>query len=779
MNNNANQNGGTLQRERQSALSRLPGLSVKIITILSGSVTAISVIYASLISPKTDFFHLISLAGFIVSMVTAGLAVYILVHKTRTPSIVSEEYVIKPAFSSEEHTAARKKLLPIAAVILLISVAAFFTTRYLTPVIMEISILETDSEVVVIKGDRFGTKTEIVRVLFDNKEQVPISVLDTRIQTSVPTGFHKGGISVRRGTRSSPAVYFSYPGVVYDAAVAELIQPTESAIGGMLNLLETFPGFPYYSRHSDHPSQWPPRVWKERTAFQKQIEKRLSDQAVKVELDQWLSSNTPSVSMPGYSSEEPIFRYVNLRFLLAENKGNYAGISTLIGQHTTGAMRALEDQRKRLTKTLPNRMLILRVQNRQNEDVKNFTAEFKVGGAVYDVTLNAEGEQARSLEWSPNRQTIDISTLRPGYTADIQVWYYRLPLSKRIFPDAMDVEWEKTEGIVVQNISISGGYVRRLPRLLEEFQAYHRYHVDPVRGSPTFGRLPETSALSDTNALEQIQTNDGVSTVEQLLPEGKPPYALLIASNLFGRYPDRNDAFEAQVRQAKAFTDFSSALVDAATDADGYWIYERFTPVKAAYNRFSGAYLMDGGQLAILYTKKIFDVTALPGWREIDRAANANFQFIPWKDVQYEVVLHYFSDPTDSKGDSKRLLTKHLSLDQVFDLEEAKKGSRNVISPLFTDILRFSRERLKRRYQANFTLDDTTDPTDPFYLVVRHRNVNENFYLPKEWMPIAESPAERVRKDAELNIYFSRLYDYAESSRQLTQSEFDGIFGVR
>lgn len=779
MNSNAKQNGGTLQRERQGVLSRLPALSVRIVTILSGLVGAISVIYATLISPTTDFFHLISLASFIVSMITAGLAIYILVHKTRTRSMVSEEYVIRPAFSSEERTAARKKLFPIAAVLLLISVAAFFTSRYLTPVITEISILETDSEVVAIKGDRFGTKTEIVRVLFDNKEQVPISVLDTQIQVSVPKGFHKGGISVRRGTRSSPAAYFSYPGVVYDAAVVELIQPTESVIGGMLNLLETFPGFPYYSRRSDHPSQWPPRVRKERTAFQKQIEKRLSEPVVKVELDQWLSSNTPSVSMPGYSSEEPIFRYINLRFLLAENKGNYAGIRTLIGQHTAGAMRSLEDQRKLLSKTLPNRMLILRVKNRQNEDVKNFTVEFKVGGAAYDVTLNAEGEQARSLEWSPNRQTIDIPTLRPGYTADIQVWFYRLPLSERIFPDAMDVEWERTEGIVVQNISISGGYVRRLPRLLEEFQAYHMYHVDPVRGSPTFGRLPGPRALSDTNSLSQIQTNDGIPRVEESSPEGEPPYALLIASNLFGRYPDRNDAFEAQVRQAKAFTDFSSALVDAATDADGYWIYERFTPVEAEYNRFSGAYLMNGGQLAILFTKKIFDVAALPGWTEIDRTANANFQFIPWKDAQYEVVLHYFSDPTDSKGDSKRLLTKHLSLSQVFALEEAKKGSRNVISPLFSDILRFSRERLKRRYQVDFTLDNTTNPTDPFYLVVRHRNVNENFYLPKEWMPIAESPTERVRKDAELNIYLSRLYDYAERSRQLPQSAFAGIFGVR
>jgi hypothetical protein len=746
---------------------------------LGGLVGAISVIYATLISPKTDFLHLISLASIIVSMITTGLAIYILMHKIRTHSIVSEEYVIRPAFSSEERTAARKKLFPIAAVLLLISAATFFTRHYLTPVITEISILETDSEVVVIKGNRFGTKTEKVRVLFDNNEQVPVTVFDTRIQVSVPKGFHKGGISVRRGTRTSSGTYFSYAGVVYDATVVELIQPAKSAIGGMLNLLETFPGFPYYSREGDHPSQWPPRVRKERTAFQRQIEKLLSEQAVKAELNQWLSNNTPSVSMPGYSYEEPILRYINLRFLLAENKGNYAGIDALIGQHTAEAMQVLENQRKKLSETLPNRMLILRVQNLQNEDVKNFTAEFKVGGIVYDVTLNAEGEQARSLEWSPNRQTIDIPTLRPGYTADIQVWYYRLPLSERVFPDAMDLEWEKTEGIIVQNLSISGGYVRRLPSLLEAFQAYHIYHVDPVHGSPTFGRLAGPKILSDANSPSQIKTNEEVTGVVEPSAEGEPPYALLIASTLYGRYPDRNDAFEAQVRQAKAFTDFSSALLDAVTDADGYWIYERFTPVEAEYNRFSGAYLMNGGQLAILFTKKIFDVAALPGWTEIDRTANANFQFIPWKDTQYEAVLHYFSDPTDSKGDSKRLLTKHLSLSQIFSLEEAKKGNRNVISTLFSDILRFSRERLKDHYQADFTLDDTTDPTDPFYLVVRHSKVSENFYLPKEWMPIAESPAERVLKDSELNIHLSRLYDYAELSRELLQSEFTAIFGAR
>ena len=586
--------------------------------------------------------------------------------------------------------------------------------------------------------------------------------------------FIRGSISVRRGARKSPLTYFSYPGVVYDTAVVELIPPSSSAIGGILNVIEPFPGFPYYSSDSDHPSQWPPRVWRARDVFSNKIQTLLNAPQTKNEIDQWVDSESLPVSVPGRGLDDLMVRYTNLRFLAAEQ--GMLALRTKVGPETEKAIIALEKERRALTELLPNRMLILRVRNRLNKDVKNFTAEFNVGGYVYDVTLNAEGEQARSLDWSPNRQTVDIPLLRPSYTAEIQIWFYRQPLNERIFADQRDVQWEQTEGVVIQNLGISGGLVRRSSKLLEGFQAYHRFNVDPVSSSPTFGRLPEPTAPAETLSIEE---NDQPQPPAVTLPTEPGPFALLVATDQYGKYPQRDDAFVAQAALAQAYTEFSDSLQEATISRNGYWIFERMINPTAEYNSFSGAYLMDGSQLAILYVESAFDVSSLLGWSTIKQSAGGGFEFISWDKVGYEVVLHYFSDPQDTRGDSKRLLTNKLKLEQIFDLNAAKRGERNVMSNTFEDILRFSRNRLKEQYHAEFTLDNITDQTDPFYLVVRHREVSENFYLPPDWMPFAEGPPDAELDAAAVVPYLSRLYDYGAGSRQLSNEEFMQIFGIK
>jgi len=56
--------------------------------------------------------------------------------------------------------------------------------------------------------------------------------------------------------------------------------------------------------------------------------------------------------------------------------------------------------------------------------------------------------------------------------------------------------------------------------------------------------------------------------------------------------------------------------------------------------------------------------------------------------------------------------------------------------------------------------------------------VSENFYLPAEWMPVAEKSSPRMHSDAELAEFLSRLYDYGDRSRELKSGEFQAIFGV-
>ncbi|MBI4246710.1 MAG: hypothetical protein HY614_05930 [Candidatus Rokubacteria bacterium] len=760
-------------------LRRLPGLTVKVITGLAGVLTAISTVYATLVSPSTDLYRLLGLAALLVSLATLGLAAWVLTARTRKRPQMGEGVLVEPAFAPGARRDALTRLVPLGAAFLILCGLGFLVSSLLSPTLRQISLLETDSEVLVLTGKSFGTRADSVRVIFpDGKDQVPTKVEPARIEVRVPDRFRSGGISVRRGPRSSAMLFFAYPGIVYDAAVVELIAPAAGGVGALMNLIEPFPGFPYYSPESDAPSQWPPRVFKDRTAFGRRVREALSGAAAE-EIARWHSRTPPRLGVTGVARDDPFVWYAQLRLLLTESGGNYARVAADVGPASIRALRELETARRELALELPNRALVLRVRNEQNEDAENFAAEIQIAGAVYDVTLNAVGERARSLEWTPNRFSVDLPRLRPGYTADIQVWYYYLPLESRVFAGAAEVQWAQTEGVVVGNLGISNGRLRRSPRLLGDLRAYHRYGVDPVRGSPTFGRTraPEPRPAPPAPRAEPARPRPREDA--PAAPAAPGPHALLIASKSLGRYQERTDALEAQVRLAQAIAGFSEALAKEVAKSRGSWIYERTTPAEAEFSRFTNAYLLKGGLLAILRVEAPVDLTRLPGWEELRRTGPVHVDLVPWNQAKYEVVLHFVLDPRDARRDSKRLLTRKLALEEIFDLAPARAGTRNAIAPVFADLLRFARERIAFRYRAPATLDNVDDPTDPFYLVVRHQHVSENFYLPAPWMRIAESGESRAATDADLHARLSRLYDYAERSRELSADEFAAIFGPR
>ena len=51
--------------------------------------------------------------------------------------------------------------------------------------------------------------------------------------------------------------------------------------------------------------------------------------------------------------------------------------------------------------------------------------------------------------------------------------------------------------------------------------------------------------------------------------------------------------------------------------------------------------------------------------------------------------------------------------------------------------------------------------------------------LPSDWMPFAEAPAEAELEAAVIAPYLSRLYDYGDGSRRLSNEEFMQIFGIK
>lgn len=549
------------------------------------------------------------------------------------------------------------------------------------------------------------------------------------------------------------------PGIVYDAEVVELKRAALDPVSGMI---EPFPGFPYYSEASDHPTQWPPRLFQDREGLAALIEKSISAE-VKAELQNW-PQRLQVLNLVGGDIDESLVEYARLRLLLAENRNSPEAIRQIVGPHAAQALAALERKRAEIARSLPNRMLALRVRNEKSVDAEHFTVEVQVAGAVYDVTLNLQGQAAKSQQWTPNRFSVEIPRLRPGYTADVQVWYQYQPLSERVFAGRRDVEWGATEGVVIQNLGISNNRARQDSALLDDLEPYHRYPVDPVRGSPTFGRLPEPPPPP---------ARPRAQPAVQPLPSGPGPYALLIATQSFGKQPTEAEAKAATEALAKALASFRIALAQLA-GRDGAWLYEHVVAAKAGYNSFAGAFLMEGGLRAILRADRPLDVAALPGWAEISAAGSAAFEHRPWNEARYEAVLHFFTDD-DAREDSKRLLTQPLPLSDIFDETRARAGERNAVAPVFADLLRFAAERLKRQYGLAYTLRKS-DEQPPFYLVVRGTPVSENFYLPAAWIALAEAGGAIATPVAGLRARLSRLYDYAEQSRQLAPAEFAAIF---
>lgn len=787
-------------------ITRLASVGFKAVSGTAAIVTAVTTIYTSLFSPNTDSLQFLGFTAAILAVFSLGLVLFVMRLTRRVPLTVGEGFTVQPAFNKDERDSARTRLIPLGAILALCAVGLFTAEHLLTPRISDVHLSDVDSEVLIINGSRFGSDVSRVWVQFSGavtQEQVARKADRNMVEVVVPSKFTKGTISVRRGPRASSPVSFTFPGVVYETAILDLVQPREDPIQRIMAQFEPYPGFPYYSETSDKPTQWPSRVFKDRSDFDKKIQQALSGRTAS-ELARWEARTPANLTIIGGSDSDPQLKlnqsYARLRMLLTENGGNYNRIAAMVGPNCARALKSLEDARRAMLSDLPNRVFILRVRNRSPEDAENFNAELKVGGAVYDVTVNEEGEKAHSLQWSPDRINVELPRLRPGYTTDIRIWYAYLPVSERVFADAADLQWERTQGLIVQNLVISNGQIRRSSALLTDLHPYHRYPVDPVAGSPTFGPLPEPQPAAEnleSPGKSSLPAASESSPSAEAKPRSTPSpavsapsapgaplaspgaQAIVLVVNAIKEYEKQNDAREAQIRVTKALDDFLSALGGAVRSANGYWIYQRATPANTRFNSFSGTYFVRGGVLGILRADEPIQVSSLAGWTELKNSGSVEIDTVPWESAAFKVVLHFFSDSRDSKKDSKRVLTQPLTIDRIFDLQQAKAGHSNQMASGFADLLRFTRERLLAHYHAPFTLNDVTEVEKPFYIVLRTESISENFYLPDTWMAVAEQPGARKLSDAALSQELWALFDYAQDSRQLRPEEFTAIFGSK
>jgi hypothetical protein len=295
-------------------------------------------------------------------------------------------------------------------------------------------------------------------------------------------------------TATPPASNVSSPDsaeLVFDVAIVELVDPRDPPILAIEDSMEPYPMFPCYSNESDHPAAWPPRVWRDRQELGKRIETFLEQRTVKRRLAAWKrSENSARVESHGSARRTAelarMVKYGTLRAYFNQKlKGDTGRLIKEFGDDFAKTFLQLEDAREHVKQQMPNRLMVMRIENHQPTHVRELRTEFEVAGTVYDVTLN--GEEVLPADENLGKPiVVELSSLKPNYYAEIRLWYTYLPVSERVFPGARDLILEESQGIVFRNLVISNGMVRRDSALLADLEAAQRYHVDPFahRGMP-------------------------------------------------------------------------------------------------------------------------------------------------------------------------------------------------------------------------------------------------------------------------------------------------------
>ena len=116
--------------------------------------------------------------------------------------------------------------------------------------------------------------------------------------------------------------------------VVEMIDPS-SGDNALMNQVEPFPGFPYYSDASDNDAAWPSRAWNDRTIFGKKVKAYFVSHPYKGDGTVKLISSSPRD--PDDDWHDMAARYMELRTLANLTlKGDIAALKDRIGKSAEG-----------------------------------------------------------------------------------------------------------------------------------------------------------------------------------------------------------------------------------------------------------------------------------------------------------------------------------------------------------------------------------------------------------------------------------------------------------
>ena len=282
------------------------------------------------------------------------------------------------------------------------------------------------------------------------------------------------------------------PRLEYGVAVFKMFDPGQTPMGQLMQSVEPFPGFPYFSRESDHPSEWPPRVWADRSKLWEKYLSFYQDPEVRKRLAaakdfdpkaaQWVRSGPPDPEqeIKGYISSARSYLYEQAK------NGGVEGLTAILGEEKTERFIEVEKQRGEIQAYFPNRLAIVRLQNSGTRDIVNLGVELEVAGGVYDRVIDADPEKVRNFGWEGDAQRVTFERLPRGYTAQIRLWYSYQGVSERAFPDKINFIQELTQGVKIANIAATQTAVSYSPEILEDLKGYERLYLGDARKKDSY-----------------------------------------------------------------------------------------------------------------------------------------------------------------------------------------------------------------------------------------------------------------------------------------------------
>lgn len=307
------------------------------------------------------------------------------------------------------------------------------------------------------------------------------------------------------------SLFIPAPQLNYGVVAFRMFDPLASPIAQLMQKIEPYPGFPYYSRESDHPSYWPPRVYADRQKLHELYVEFYDDADLKERLANDPTFKKDSVQHlgggPGRAQERAFDQYIiNARSHLLDVAEDQQALLNLLGPDLLNRFVETEQTRAGLRDWFPNRLAVVRIRNAANRDVNDLGVELEIAGAVYDHKIVADPQKVQNSSWDADAQRVTFERLPSGYTAEIRVWYLYQSVSERAFPDKIDIINELTQGIRIVNIAGRRTEVRYNEDLVADLTGYERLYIGDARKKDDYEK--EIAAFLEKSAEAMIEHID-------------------------------------------------------------------------------------------------------------------------------------------------------------------------------------------------------------------------------------------------------------------------------